>query len=74
MTRIKPKGLYDSDLNHAITGWPLRGDCPHCGGEAVLLLSMVDFGQYECRGTPERRQPNSAYSDDRCGRVFRVKR
>jgi hypothetical protein len=57
---------------HSLTGWPRRGECVHCGANAVVLSSTVESAHYECRGTPT--DPRSAYGPDRCGRVFTLRR
>lgn len=58
--------MPDIDLQtHSLTGWPQRGECPHCGGELCLLVATYGGASYECRGSLPH-PPKSAYSADRC--------
>lgn len=57
---------------HTMLGWPHEGTCD-CGAKAALLFCTLNGASYECRGTPDD-PTTSAYGDDRCGKVFDVKR
>lgn len=58
---------------HSLTGWPQRAECPHCGGELVLLVAQHARASYECRGSLPH-PAGSAYTDDRCRGQWSVQR